>query len=46
MQAANAAAMRGIIARYGYVGSDASVVNWNAQGIVSKPTELLGYLTL
>ena len=46
MQAANAAGMPGIIANYGYVGDDASVENWNAQGSVDKPTELLGYLTL
>lgn len=46
MQAANAANMRGIIANYGYVGSDASVANWNAQGSVNQPTELLAYLAL
>lgn len=44
MQAANAAAMRGIIANYGYVGEDASVANWNAQGSVNNPMELLAYL--
>ncbi|MBI1886790.1 MAG: phosphoglycolate phosphatase [Nitrosomonadales bacterium] len=46
MQAANAAGMPGIIANYGYIGSDASVENWNARGSVNHPTELLGYLTL
>ena len=46
MQAANAAAMPGIIANYGYVGSDASVENWKAQGSVEQPMELLAYLTL
>lgn len=46
MQAANAANMRGIIANYGYVGGDASVANWNAQGSVNQPTELLAYLAL
>ena len=46
MQAANAAAMPGIIARYGYISGDASEVNWNAQGSVNEPTELIGYLTL
>jgi phosphoglycolate phosphatase len=46
MQAANAAGMPGIIASYGYVGSDASVEKWNAQGSVNHPAELLGYLTL
>ena len=46
MQAANAANMHGIIANYGYVGSDATVANWNARGSVNKPTELLAYLAL
>ncbi len=46
MQAANAAGMRGIIASYGYVGSDASIENWQAHGSVDKPTELLAYLIL
>lgn len=40
MQAANAAAMPGIIARYGYIG-DAQLDSWNAQGIIDAPTELL-----
>ncbi|WP_435626390.1 HAD-IA family hydrolase [Candidatus Ferrigenium straubiae] len=46
MQAANAAAMPGIIAGYGYVGADASVENWNAQGSVNHPTELIRFLGL
>jgi phosphoglycolate phosphatase len=46
MQAANAAGMPGIIASYGYVSSDASVENWNAQGSVERPTELLGLIAL
>ena len=46
IQAANAATMRGIIARYGYVSADVSVKNWNAHGIIDTPTELLGYLAL
>ena len=46
MQAANAAGMRGIIASYGYVSDDVSVKNWNAQGSVDKPTELLGLIAL
>ncbi|MCR4303630.1 MAG: HAD-IA family hydrolase [Gallionella sp.] len=46
MQAANAAGMAGIIANYGYVGDNASIGNWNAQGSVDKPTELLAYLAL
>lgn len=46
MQAANAAGMRGIIAGYGYVSTDASVENWNAHGSINRPTELIGYLSL
>jgi len=46
MRAANAAGMAGIIASYGYVNGDATVKNWNAQGSVYKPTELLAYLTI
>jgi phosphoglycolate phosphatase len=46
MQAANAAGMPGIIANYGYVSDDASVANWNAQGNVNHPAELLAYLSL
>lgn len=46
MQAANAAGMPGIIANYGYVSADASAENWQAQGSVNKPMELLSYLTL
>ena len=46
MRAANAAGMAGIIASYGYVNGDATVKNWNAQGSVDKPTELLAYLTI
>ncbi len=46
MQAANAAAMRGIIACYGYVSCDASIENWNAQGSVNQPMELLSFITL
>lgn len=45
MQAANAVAMRGIIAGYGYVSEDCSVALWQAQGSVSTPLELLNFLT-
>ena len=44
MQAARAAGMRGIIANYGYVGADASVVNWQARGSIDMPSGLLQYL--
>ena len=46
MQAANAAGMRGIIAKYGYVSHDASVENWHAHGSVNTPAELIAFLTL
>ncbi len=46
MQAANAAGMRGIIAKYGYISHDASVGNWNAHGSINRPTELLGFIPL
>ncbi|MDD5384153.1 MAG: HAD-IA family hydrolase [Gallionella sp.] len=46
MQAANAAKMPGIIARYGYIGDDAQLDSWGAHGIIDKPTELLGCLAL
>lgn len=46
MQAANASGMRGIIARYGYIGDDAQLANWDAHGMIDTPTELLGYLAL
>lgn len=46
MQAANAAAMRGIIARYGYIGDDAQLDSWGAHGVIDTPTELLGLIAL
>lgn len=45
MDAANSVNMRGIIANYGYVSGDVSVENWNAQGSVDHPAELIAYLT-
>lgn len=46
MQAANAAAMRGIIACYGYISCDASTETWSAHGSVNEPMELLSFITL
>lgn len=46
MQAANAAGMPGIIASYGYVSDDVSESNWNAQGSIAHPVELLRYIDL
>lgn len=44
MQAANAALMRGVIARYGYISSDAVLDNWHAHAIIDNPVELLDLL--
>ncbi|MCX7192335.1 MAG: HAD-IA family hydrolase [Proteobacteria bacterium] len=44
MQAANAANMRGVIARYGYISSDAILENWDAHAIIDHPVELLGLI--
>lgn len=44
MEAANAANMRGIIARYGYVDPHASLDTWQAAGQIQTPIELLHYI--
>lgn len=41
MQAANAANMRGIIARYGYIAANAQLDSWQAHHIIDTPLELL-----
>ncbi|MDX8380122.1 MAG: HAD-IA family hydrolase [Gallionella sp.] len=41
MQAANAANIRGIIARYGYISPDAQLESWQAHRIIDTPLELL-----
>ncbi len=41
MQAANAALMRGVIARYGYISADAKLNEWDAHAIIDHPMELL-----
>lgn len=46
MQAANAANMRGVIAKYGYISSDATPENWGAYAIIDRPVELLGLIPL
>ncbi|MDD4927870.1 MAG: HAD-IA family hydrolase [Gallionella sp.] len=46
MQAANASTMRGIIAAYGYISSDAVLENWQAHAIINHPVELLDLLPL
>lgn len=46
IQAANAAAMRGIIANYGYINGDTPVADWNAWGSVNNPMELIRLLAI
>lgn len=46
IQAANAAAMPGIIARYGYMSDDAILENWQARGSINNPMELIAHLSL
>lgn len=46
MQAANAANMRGVIARYGYISDDAMLDDWGAHAIIGNPIELLDLLDL
>ena len=46
IQAANAAGMPGIIARYGYISPDPPLETWGAHGMVNKPMELLNFFTL
>ena len=41
MQAANAALMPGVIARYGYIDAEATLETWNACAIIDHPMELL-----
>jgi len=45
VEAAQAAGMRCIIARYGYIGSPEELSNWPAQGAIDLPSQLLQYLT-
>ncbi|MES1982105.1 MAG: HAD-IA family hydrolase [Pseudomonadota bacterium] len=44
MQAARAAGMRGIIARYGYVSADEPLENWPADGIIDTSLALLNHI--
>lgn len=44
MQAANAALIPGIIARYGYIDSNARPDDWGAQGNIDFPSQLLNYV--
>jgi phosphoglycolate phosphatase len=44
MEAAQAAGMTGIIARYGYIGSPQETAGWPADGGIDTPFQLLKYL--
>lgn len=46
MQAANAANMRGVIARYGYISKDAQLDEWGAHATIDHPMELLDLIPL
>lgn len=46
MQAANAVAMRGVIANYGYIAADAQTDSWGAHALINHPMELLDLLPL
>jgi len=46
IQAANAANMRGIIARYGYISADAQLEKWQAHAKIDHPMELLSLMAL
>ena len=46
IEAANAAAMRGIIAGFGYISPDAQLDTWNAHGRIATPMELLNFLAI
>lgn len=45
-EAAQAAGMRCIIARYGYISSPKELSSWPAQGGIDSPCQLLHYLTV
>ena len=44
MQAANAAGMRGIVARYGYIDAQSNPDSWGAAGDADSPRALLGHI--
>ena len=46
MQAANAASMYGVIARYGYVSPNAVLADWDAYAMIDHPIELLDLIPL
>jgi 2-phosphoglycolate phosphatase len=44
MQAARAAGMRGIVARYGYVDAEAQLSSWQADAFIDTPLALLNHI--
>ncbi len=44
MQAAQAAGMGGVVARYGYLGSGRPPEEWHALGLIDQPQQLMAYL--
>lgn len=45
IEAALAAGMRPIVAKYGYLGEEDDPIKWNADAMIETPSELLGYLS-
>lgn len=44
VQAAHAAGMRAVVALYGYIGADDRPHNWQADGLLVEPADLLGWV--
>ncbi|MFO1402102.1 MAG: phosphoglycolate phosphatase [Steroidobacteraceae bacterium] len=44
IQAARAAGMLPLIARFGYIGADEDIASWQAAGALDAPADLLGWL--
>ncbi|MGH8292360.1 MAG: phosphoglycolate phosphatase [Gammaproteobacteria bacterium] len=44
VEAAHSAGMRAVVALYGYIGSDEQPQNWQADGLLAAPADLLGWL--
>ena len=44
VQAAHAAGMRAMVALYGYIGAEDQPQNWQADGLLVEPADLLGWL--
>lgn len=44
VEAAHSAGMRAVVALYGYIGSDEQPQNWQADGLLTAPADLLGWL--